>query len=83
MASLGRDELQLIAEQIDNPKTFYSFALANKVTSKIAALLKPKKQFEFTFPKLWYNRSNKLSIPLVAISYHRIQVMLPSGKISF
>lgn len=76
MASLNRDELQLIAEQIDNPKTFYSFALVCKTTSQIAALLKPKKQFEFAIPKFWYNTSNKLAIPLVALNYHRVQIML-------
>jgi hypothetical protein len=74
---LTRDVLQLIAEQIDDKKTWYSFALVNKTTNHIAQLLKDRKQKEFNPVPLefWFNSNFNLSFPVVVIPYTRLQIM--------
>lgn len=54
-----RDVLQLIAEQIDDKKTWRSFALANRTTAQIARMLKEQKRIQLDF---WYRAY--LSVPL-------------------
>jgi hypothetical protein len=61
MTTIGcRDVLQLIAEQIDNKKTWHSFALANRTTAEIARRLKEQKKVELDF---WYRAFISLPLP--------------------
>lgn len=60
MTTIGnRDILQLIAEQINDKKTWRSFALANRTTAQIARMLKEQKRVQLDF---WYRAY--LSVPL-------------------
>lgn len=78
MAGLIRDFLQLIAEQIDDPHTFYQFSQVCRYTAGIARLLKTRKKNEFFPPNIyvpfqfWFNRNPDLALPLIALNYHTV-----------
>ena len=72
---LKRDVLQLIAEKIDNRKTFFNFAICNRHTAQISKLLKKVKEKEFG-PKLefWFNKDPSLLLPIAALSYSPVVI---------
>ena len=74
MQFISKDILQLIAERISDPKTFFSFSLVCHKTCELARLLKDENMFEFMRLKFWFNHSKELALPVISIPYHTINI---------